>query len=151
MDTYFHMVCRSSAIAPFLLMQNILTMAGDEFGEQIPGSRTLGFLGLIGTKIFMANSDIQSNIYASDQIGRAYRFMDGWNAGEGQHHSHFGMSGSKQLVHLVEPITFTQLLRSDGENPVSEAIVYTGRTFNATKTANRPQGLPFLKVQFSRE
>ena len=151
MDTYFHMVCRSSAIAPFLLMQNILTMAGDEFGEQIPGSRTLGFLGLIGTKIFMANNDIQSNIYASDQIGREYRFIDGWNAGEGQHHSHFGVSGSKQLVHLVEPITFTQLLRSDGENPISEAIVYTGRTFNATKSSTRPQGLPYLRVHFSRE
>jgi len=44
-----------------------------------------------------------------------------------------------------------QLLRSDGENPISEAIVYTGRTFNATKSSTRPQGLPYLRVHFSRE
>jgi hypothetical protein len=61
------------------------------------------------------------------------------------------VSGSKQLTHLIEPIEFTRLLKPDGENPLSEGVVYqSGRAFNATKTRNRPQGLPFLRVHFSR-
>jgi hypothetical protein len=151
MDSYFHMVCRSSAIAPFLLMQNILSIAADEFGEQTPGSKTLGFLGLIATKVFLANNETLTNEYASNQIGREFRFIDGWSAGESDNRSHTGVSGSKQLTHLIEPIEFTRLLKPDGENPLSEGVVYqSGRAFNATKTRNRPQGLPFLRVHFSR-
>jgi hypothetical protein len=152
MDTYFHMVCRSSAIAPFLLMQNILTMSGDEFGEQVPGSKTLGFLGLIGTKIFLANNETLTNNYAADLIGKTYAYLDSWNAGSSENHHHTGISGNKQLMHLVEPMAFTQLLRPDGEQKIAEAIVHmSGRTFRATQSPTRPQGLPYLRVYFSRE
>jgi hypothetical protein len=152
MDVYTHMVCRSSAIVPFLLMQNILTISGDEFGEQLPGSKTLGFLGLIGTKIFLANNETLTNNYAADLIGKEYQYIDSWNAGTSDQHDHAGFGGSKQLVHLVEPITFTQLLRPDGEQPLAEGIVHlSGRNFNATKSQNNPQGLPYLRVYFSRE
>jgi hypothetical protein len=150
-DILFHMVCRSSAIAPVLLMQNILTIAGDEFGEQTPGSRTLGFLGLIGTKIFLANNETFTNNYASDLIGKEWRDVSSWNAGNGGQHQHFGVSASQQLAHLVEPIEFTRLMRPDGENPLSEAIVHSGCSFNATRTEQRPQGLPYMRVHFSRE
>jgi len=151
MDTYFHMICRSSAVVPFLLMQNILTISGDEFGEQTPGSKTLGFLGLIGTKIFLANNETQTNNYAADQIGKEWRDVSNWNAGASEQHHHTGFGGSQQLVHLVEPTAFTQLLRPDGEQPLAEGIVHmSGRIFEATKTPNRPRGLPYLRVHFSR-
>ena len=78
----------------------------EEFGEQQPGSKTLGFLGLIGTKIFLANNETLTNEYAANQIGKDYRFMEGWNAGENNRHHHTGVSGNKQLVHLIEPISF---------------------------------------------
>lgn len=153
LDPHFHAVCRGSAVLPVCIAQNILSIAGEEFGEQQPGSKTLGFLGLIGTKVFLANNETLTNKYSADQIGSEFRFIEGWNAGESNnHHHHSGVSGSKQLVHLIEPIEFTRLLKPDGDNPVSEGIVYlSGRHFNATKTTSKPQGLPYLRVYFSRE
>jgi hypothetical protein len=84
---------------------------------------------------------------------REYRYVDSWTAGSGADNNHHnGLSGNKQLVHLIEPIEFTKVLRPDGQNKVSEGICYVnGRAFNATKTANRPQGLLFMRVHFSRE
>jgi type IV secretory pathway TraG/TraD family ATPase VirD4 len=150
-EQHFHTVCRGSAIAPICACQNILTMAAEEFGENTPGSRTLGFLGLFGVKVFMANNEMTTNEYSANQIGREWRYIEGWNAGENQHNAHMGVSGSKQLVNLVDPISFTNLMKPDGQNPLAEGIVYvSGRNFNATKTAARPQGLPYIRVHFSR-
>ena len=150
-EAQFHMVCRSSAIAPICITPNILNIAAEEFGEQQPGAKTLGFLGLLSLKIFHANNETQTNEYAANQIGKVWTYIDGWNAGGSESHHHNGMSGTKQLVHLLEPIELTRLAKPDGESPLSEAIVYmSGRSFNATKTQNRPQGLPFLRVHFSR-
>ncbi|AXC13501.1 hypothetical protein ACPOL_4224 [Acidisarcina polymorpha] len=67
-------------------------------------------------------------------------------------HAHFGVNASQQLAHLIEPIEFTRLLKPVGENPLAEAICYqSGRIFNAIKTHDKPQGLPYLRVHFSRE
>jgi hypothetical protein len=148
------MTCRESAVTPICACQNILSLAAEEFGEQTPGSKTLGFLGLFGVKFFMANNEMTiTNQYAADQIGKEYQDVPGWNVGQGQQqHSHFGVSGNQQLRHLLEPIEFTRLLKPDGENPLAEAVCYiSGRSFNAAKTAARPQGLPYLRVHFSRE
>jgi hypothetical protein len=152
LDPHFHMVCRGSAVAPICITQNICSIAAEEFGEQTPGSKTLGFLGLFGTKVFMANNEMLTNEFGSNQIGREWQFIEGWNAGEGQHsNGHLGVSGSKQLVHLIEPIEFTRLMKPDGDNPLAEGIVHmNGRSFNVTKTSTRPQGQPYLRVHFSR-
>jgi hypothetical protein len=151
LDAHFHSACRDYAVMPVCITQNILSIAAEEFGEQQPGSKTLGFLGLLGIKIFLANNETLTNQYAADQIGREYQFIEGWNAGQGEHHHHQGVSANKQLVHLIEPIEFTRLLKPDGENPISEGIVHlSGRSFNATKTQSNPRGLPYLRVHFSR-
>jgi hypothetical protein len=150
-DPHFHMVCRESAIAPVCISQNILSIAAEGFGEQMPGSNTLGFLGLFGTRFFLQNNETVTNQYASDLVGQEYQDVPGWNAGQGQQHSHFGVSANQQLKHLLEPIEFQRLARPDGENPLAEVICYnSGRSFNATKTPARPQGLPYLRVYFSR-
>lgn len=151
LDPHFHAVCRGSAVMPVCITQNILSIAAEEFGEQQPGSKTLGFLGLIANKIFLANNETLTNQYASDQIGKIYAYIEGWNAGQSEHNHHSGVSANKQLVHIIEPIEFTRLLKPDGENPLSEGIVYlSGRTFNATQTQSNPRGLPYLRVHFSR-
>lgn len=151
-DPHFHMVCRESAIAPICISQNILGLAAEEFGEQMPGSKTLGFLGLFGIRFFLQNNETVTNEQAADLIGKEYRDVPGWNAGQGQEHNHFGVSAHQQLTHLIEPIEFTRLTKPDGENPLAECICYnSGRSFNATKTPDRPQGLPYLRVHFSRE
>ena len=151
-ESHFHSVCRSNAIAPICITPNILGLAAEEFGEQNPGSKTLGFLGLLSVKIFHANNETSTNEYAANQIGKEWRYVSGFNASEGGSHTHAGVSGSKQLVHILEPQIFTALKKPDGENPCSQAIVYvSGRTFNATKTEKNPQGRNYLSVLFSRE
>jgi hypothetical protein len=148
----FHMVCRASAIAPICILPNILNMAADEFGEQTPGSRTLGFLGLLALKIFHANNETRTNEFSADQIGREFRFVPGWNAGTGDNSTHTGMSGSMQLQHIVEPVVFTRLLKPDAQNLVSQAIVYlSGRVFRSTISADCPEGRGYLSAFFSRE
>jgi hypothetical protein len=137
------MVCRGSAIAPVCITPNILNVAAEE-GEQTPGAKTVGFLGLMAVKVFHPNNNTFTNEYAADQIGKEWRFVEGWNSGNSGNHSHMGVSGNKQLVHIVEPVEFTRLLKPDGDNPLSEAVVYlSGRSFQTTKTPSRPQGLPY--------
>ena len=151
-DPYFHKVCRESAIAPICISQNILGLAAEEFGEQMPGSKTLGFLGMFGVRFFLQNNETLTNDQAANLIGKEWRDVDGWSAGQSHEHSHFGVSGNKQLTHIIEPIEFTRLMKPDGDNPLAEAICFnSGRSFNATKTQQRPQGLPYLRVHFSRD
>lgn len=151
LDPLAHAVIRSSGVLPICACQNILSMAAEEFGEQTPGSKTLGFLGLFGTKFFLANNETVTNDYAADQIGKEWKDVTGWNAGQGESHQHFGISGNMQLTHIIDPVEFTRLAKPDGENKIAEAIAYiSGRCFNATKTPQRPQGWPYLRVRFSR-
>jgi hypothetical protein len=152
-ENHFHMVCRGSAIAPVCITPNILNIAAEEFGEQTPGSKTFGFLGLLSVKLWHAQNEMQTAGYASQQIGKEWRDIGGWNFNSGEaNHSHAGVSGHKQLVNIVEPNELTKLVKPDGNNPLSQAIVYvSGRTFNATKTEQNPKGRNFLSVLFSRE
>ncbi len=90
----------------------------------------------------------------ADLIGKEYRFLDSYTAGGGgeNNHGQVSVGGSQQLVHMVEPVEFTRLIKPDANNPLAQAIVYqSGKPFNATKTANSPKGRNFLSVFFSRE
>ena len=150
-DNFFQQTCRGSRVSVICLTQNILNLA-EELGEQQPGSRTKSFLGNFGTKIFLQQNDIDTCIYAADQIGKEYRYLDSWNAGSGGNQTHAGVSGSKQLVHIIEPTEFTRLMKPDASNPYAQGIVYmSGRAFNATKTEQNPKGRNYLSVLFSRE
>jgi hypothetical protein len=151
-DNFFQQTCRGSRVAVVCLTQNILNLA-EELGEQQPGSKTFSFLGnLSGLKIFHQQNEIQTATYAADQIGREYRYLDSYNAGGDQHHTHAGVSGSKQLTHIIEPVEFTRLLKPDSNNPYAEAIVYqSGKIFMASKTEREPNGRNYLRVLFSRD
>ena len=151
-ENHFHQVCRGSAIAAVCLTPNILNIASEEFGEEKPGSKTLGFLGNLSIKIFHQQNDIETCNYAADQIGKEYRYVDSYNAGGDQHNTHASISGAKQLTHILEPIELTRLEKPNGKSPYSAAIVYCGgRSFNATKTEREPNGRNYLRVLFSRE
>jgi type IV secretory pathway TraG/TraD family ATPase VirD4 len=135
------------------LTQNILNLS-EELGENQPGSKTKSFLGNLGIKIFHQQNDIETSNYAADQIGKEYKYLDSFNAGAtgGQHNSHTSFGGSRQLVHIVEPIEFSRLTRPDSDNPLSQAIVYqSGKTFSASQTKEHPEGTNYLPVYFSRE
>jgi TraM recognition site of TraD and TraG len=152
-DNFFQQTCRGSRVAVVCLTQNILNLA-EELGEQHPGSKTKSFLGnLSGLKIFHQQNEIETCTYAADQIGKEYRFLDSYHAGGADAaHSHASVGGSQQLVHLIEPIEFSRLMKPDSTNPHAEAIVYlSGKPFNATKTKSNPKGRNYLRVLFSRE
>jgi len=150
-DNFFQQTCRGSRVAVVFLTQNILNLS-EELGEEHPGSKTKSFLGnLSGLKIFHQQNEMETCNYAADQIGKEYRYLDSYHAGGDASHAQASVGGSQQLVHIVEPIEFTRLLKPDADNPYSQAIVYlSGKTFNATKTERNPKGRNYLPVLFSR-
>jgi len=151
-DNFFQQTCRGSRVAVVCLTQNILNLS-EELGEDQPGSKTKSFLGNLAIKIFHQQNDTETCNYAADQIGKEYRYLDNFNAGNSDNNnSHMGVGGSRQLTHIVEPIEFTRLIKPDSTNPYAQAIVYaSGKTFNATKTEKNPKGCNYLSVLFSRE
>ncbi|MGA7234649.1 MAG: TraM recognition domain-containing protein [Bryobacteraceae bacterium] len=150
-DNYFQQTCRGSRVAVVCLTQNILNLA-EELGEQQPGSKTKSFLGNLGLKIFLQQNDIETCNYASDQIGREWRFIEGYSGTASLDSHHAGISGSRQLTHIVEPVELTRLMKPTSANPLAEAIVYaSGRIFGASKTKEHPDGRNYLRVLFSRD
>lgn len=151
-DNFFQQTCRGSRVAVVFLTQNILNIS-EELGEQQAGSKTKSFLGNLGVKIFHQQNDTETCTYAADQIGREFRYIDNFSAGSGQsQQTNANVGGSRQLVHLVEPIEFTRLIKPDSSNPMAQALVYqSGKPFNATKTSRNPQGLNYVSVFFTRE
>jgi hypothetical protein len=153
-DNFFQQSCRGSRVAVVCLTQNILNLS-EELGEEHSGSKTKSFLGnLSGLKIFHQQNETETCNYAADQIGKEFRYLDNYSAGgsseRGQMHANVG--GSQQLVHVIEPIEFSRLIKPDSLNPCAEAIVYqSGRHFEATKTARNPKGRNYLRVLFSRD
>ena len=151
-DNFFQQSCRGSRVAVVCLTQNILNLS-EELGEAQPGSKTKSFLGNLAIKIFHQQNDTETCEYAANQIGKEYRFIPNFNAGSGDNnHSHSSVGGSYQLVHIVDPIEFTRLIKPDSANPYAQAIVYlSGKAFEATKTEQNPKGRNYLSVLFSRE
>jgi hypothetical protein len=151
-DNFAQQTFRGYRVANILLTQNILNIS-EELGETQPGSRTKSLLGNIGTKIFHQQNDTETNQYASDQIGREYRYIDNFSGGGSteNNQTHFSSGGSRQLAHILEPIEFTRLTKPDADNPLAQAIVYqSGKTFNATKSERNAKGSNYLSVFFSR-
>lgn len=151
-DNFFQQTCRGSRVAVVCLTQNILNLS-EELSEDQPGSKTKSFLGNLATHIYHQQNEIESCNFAADKIGREYRYLDNYSGGgstDGRQ-GHFNAGGSRQLVHIVEPIEFTRLLKPNAHNPLAQAIVYQGQPFNATKTAQNPKGRNYLLVHFSRE
>jgi hypothetical protein len=143
-DNYFQQTCRGSRVAVVCLTQNILNLA-EELGEPQPGAKTKSFLGNLGLKIFLQQNDVETCNYASDQIGREYRYLEGYNANASLQTNQAGISGSQQLTHIIEPVEFTRLRKPDASNPYAESVVYSsGRIFNASRRN-------YMRVLFSRE
>jgi len=151
-DNFFQQTCRGSRVAVVCLTQNILNLS-EELGEQQPGSKTKSFCGNLAIKIAHQQNEPDTATFMADIIGKEYRYLDSFNAGGADpDRAHTSVGGSQQLVHIVEPVEFTRLLKPDAQNPLAQAIVYqSGKPFNATKTERNPKGRNYLAVHFSRE
>jgi hypothetical protein len=152
-DNFFQQTCRGSRVAVVCLTQNILNLS-EELGESQPGSKTKSFCGNLAIKIAHQQNEPDTATFMADIIGREYRFLDSFHASgsaEGNH-SHASIGGSQQLVHIIEPVEFTRLLKPDATNPYAQAIVsLSGKTFLVTQTEQNPRGRNYLLVHFSRE
>lgn len=70
-DADYQATARSSKIATVYLTQNLPNYYANMGGEKAD-YRVKSFLGTLGTKIFHANADIETNKYASELIGEGY-------------------------------------------------------------------------------
>ncbi len=70
-DSEYQATARSSRIATVYISQNLPNYHANMGGNKSE-YRVKSFLGTLGTKIFHANADIDTNRYASDLIGEAY-------------------------------------------------------------------------------
>jgi hypothetical protein len=149
-DNFFQQTCRGSRVAVVCLTQNILNLS-EELGEGQPGSKTKSFCGNLAVKIAHQQNEPDTATFMADMIGKEYRYLDSYHAGGDISHAQASVGGSQQLVHIIEPIEFTRLLKPDSDNPYAQGIVYlSGKTFNATKTERNPKGRNYLPVLFSR-
>lgn len=140
----FLATARSARIATVLISQNkpnYLAAMGGEAGRH----RVEAFLGNMGTKIFHANGDPETNRWASDMISEEIQTRNNWSGGI---ESGAGRGGAGETVgKKVMPSEFTTLKKGGAQNDFqTECIVYqTGAAFQANN------GEPYLRASFAQQ
>jgi hypothetical protein len=140
----FLATARSARVASVLISQNkpnYLAAMGGEAGRH----RVDAFLGNMGTKIFHANGDPETNKWASDMISEEVQTRTNWHGTTEQGQGRGG--GGESIGRKVMPSEFTTLRKGGPQNGfVTEAIVYqTGAAF----AANESQ--PWLRTAFAQQ
>jgi len=140
----FLATARSARVASVLISQNkpnYLAAMGGEAGRH----RVDAFLGNMGTKIFHANGDPETNKWASDMISDELQTRTNWHGtmenGQGRG------GGSEAPGRKVMPSEFTTLKKGGPQNGfITEAVVYqTGAAFNANEYQ------PWLRTAFAQQ
>lgn len=139
-DMMFQTTARSSLVCTVYLTQSInnyyFTM-----GKHSPTARAKSLLSNLATKIFCANSDYDTNLYAAQTIGEEFettfsskRQFDGSDYG----------SMSEQMLFQVKPKEFTMLKCGGTINDckVESIVVLTGRNWST--------GNNYLRVEFDQ-
>ena len=141
-DQLFQTTARSSRAATVYLTQNYPNLTAALGAD--PGGRSVvdSLLGNLGTKIFHANSDHETNRYAADLIGRRLQTLrnsgtsgslsGGGSLSLGSSRSH-GIS--EHIDYSVQPAAFTTLRKGGLDNALrSEAYVFqSGRVWSSTR------------------
>lgn len=145
-DAKFQSTARSKRACTVYLTQNLPSYVA-ELGGDRQKPAVMSLLGNLGTKIFHANADSETNQYAADLIGKDLQ-------GRGSSHTSTQDSGqtnqsagfSEVMDFDVQPQAFTKLRKGGPENGLQvEAILYQGgRKWKAT-------GKTFVRVVFKQE
>ncbi len=132
-DTLFQTTCRSSRIATVYITQNISNYHA-HMGGNGSEHHVTSFLGTMATKIFHANSDIDTNQYASDLIGEE------WVEDQSQTKTlvgdmHIANTKSLKLQKCVRPEQFVSLSTGGKANKflTGAYIQRQGKAFNNNK------------------
>jgi len=106
-DADYQATARSSRIATVYITQNLPNYYANMGGEKAD-YRVKSFLGTLGTKIFHANADTETNKYASELIGEGYtEDLSRTNTVAGEFSS--SQTASFELQRMVRPEEFVSL------------------------------------------
>ncbi|GAB1856136.1 hypothetical protein MHTCC0001_09710 [Flavobacteriaceae bacterium MHTCC 0001] len=132
-DPLFQSTARAYRVCTVYITQNLPNFYLQAGGGDIGRTRFRALAGNLSTKIFHANSDPETNEYASDLIGKDYRWTNnkGETYGDGLS---FNQGQAESLEYIVPPSTFTKLKTGGSENDfIAEAIVHRHKTFESTR------------------
>jgi len=137
-DIFFQSTAREYRACTVYLTQNLPNFYLNAGGGEIGKTRFKALAGNLSTKFFHANSDVETNEYAADLIGKDLQ----WSANEGQTMGEkftYSSGQSETLVHLVEPSGFTKLKTGGTQNNfLVEAIVHRqGKIFKSTESSHK--------------
>jgi hypothetical protein len=144
-DAKFQSTARSKRACTVYLSQNLPSYV-DELGGERHKPAVLSLLGNLGTKIFHANSDTETNHYAAEIVGKSLQRrlssqMSTQDSGMGNQGSGF----AEIMDYELQPQAFTTLRKGGPDNDLRvDGIVYQGgRTWSAT-------GKTYLPVAFEQ-
>ncbi len=106
---------REYRVCTVYLTQNLLNVYLNAGEGEKGKTRFRALAGNMGTKIFHANSDVETNEYAADLVGKDW----GWSQNQGYstgEKSSFSHGQSESLNYKVDPSEFTKLKRGGPEN-----------------------------------
>jgi len=140
-DSLFQATARSSRVASVYLTQNYPSLIAALGGESGGKALTDSLLGNMGTKIFHANSDRDTNQFAAELVGRRLQTLR--NSGTGASLSMGSQPGggssasrgqSEHMDYEIQPMEFSTLRKGGAENGFeSEALVLqNGRIWGGT-------------------
>lgn len=134
---------RSSRISNVYMTQNLHNLYSNMGGQKYE-HRVKALLGNFGTKIFHANTDIETNRYASDLIGEGYVEDESLNTTLGENPS-IGHTRNFKLAKMVRPEEFVNLTSGTlRNNYIIEAHIHCrGLAF--------PNGFHHRKIIFKQQ
>jgi hypothetical protein len=129
-DVKFQSTIREYRAATIYITQNLPNFYLNAGGGNIGKTRFQALAGNLSTKIFHANSDVETNQYASDLIGKYYRLSRNSGYTHGEKVS-FSRGESESLSYKVEPDEFTKLLTGGPKNDFQTGVYVhkTGEPF----------------------
>jgi type IV secretory pathway TraG/TraD family ATPase VirD4 len=98
---------RSYRACTVYLTQNLPNFALHFGGGEKGNLRFKALAGNLGTKFFHANSDVETNDYAADLVGKDLQWVQSQGKSSGENYS-FNEGSSQVLLHLIQPSDFTR-------------------------------------------
>lgn len=140
-DCLFQATARSSRVASVYMTQSYPSLVAALGGESLGKAATDSLLGNMGTKIFHANSDRETNRLASEIVGRRLQSLRSFGSGgslslggQPTAGSSVTRGRSEHMDFEIQPMEFSTLRKGGEENGhSSDALVFqNGRLWGAT-------------------
>ncbi len=143
-DPDYQATARSSRIATVYISQNLPNYYANMGGEKAQ-FKVKSFLGTLGTKIFHANADIETNTYASTLIGEAYTEDRSRSVTTASENFSASKTTSYKLEKMVRPEEFVGL-RTGGPRNKQRVEAYMHKQGTPFHTS-----LNFRKIVFQQD